>query len=362
MGLGFLKPAQSSSSQSVVGIDVGSSSIKVIQLKKKGGKAVLETYGEIALGPYASTPVGSLTNLKPEEIVEAIKQIFKESQITTNNAAIAIPSSASLIFILEIPGVLGEKELKDVVPIEARRYIPVPISEVSLDWWMIPKREEESEDQKKENVTEVLVVAIHNETVVRYQEIVEKSGLGGAFYEIEIFSNIRSVLGHDLSSVLLMDIGASKTKLAIVDNGVVKKFHVISRGSYDISSNLSKSLGLPFGKAEEVKKEYGLEGVGTNKNISDTAKLIIDYIFSETKDIILDYEKRNNKTVSKMILSGGGAMLKGLLPAAKASFNLDVIISDPFSHAETPEFLKDALKTSGPPFSVAVGLALRKLQ
>lgn len=87
-------------SESALGIDIGSSAIKVVQLKKKGGKAILETYGAISLGPYAKSDIGSVTNLEPTEIVKALIDVMKESNVTTKKGIIAIPSSSSLIFIL----------------------------------------------------------------------------------------------------------------------------------------------------------------------------------------------------------------------------------------------------------------------
>ena len=127
-------------SKSVLGIDIGSSSIKIVQLSQKKGHAVLETYGELALGPYAGKSVGEATNLPPEKIVEAISDMLKEKEvnITTRVCGVAIPFSSSLMAVIEMP-VEPQKQLESMIPIEARKYIPVPISEVALDWYIIPK-------------------------------------------------------------------------------------------------------------------------------------------------------------------------------------------------------------------------------
>jgi len=101
IGLGFFKGRQTTG-DSVVGIDIGSSYIKVVQLKNKGGKAVLETYGEAALGPYAELEAGALTSLSNEKLSEALNSILKESDVTTKNAIVAIPSSSSLIFTFAV--------------------------------------------------------------------------------------------------------------------------------------------------------------------------------------------------------------------------------------------------------------------
>ncbi|PJA18376.1 MAG: hypothetical protein COX63_02245, partial [Candidatus Diapherotrites archaeon CG_4_10_14_0_2_um_filter_31_5] len=158
--------------KSSLGIDIGSSAIKVVQLKKKNGKAVLETYGALSLGPYAGSDIGTVTNLNVDDVSRALLDVMKESNVTIRSGTVAIPSSSSLIFTISLPNTIDEDTLGSVVPIEARKYIPIPISEISLDWSVIPQepesfvenKESSSEDgTKKEPSLNVLVVAIHKE-------------------------------------------------------------------------------------------------------------------------------------------------------------------------------------------------------
>lgn len=124
-----------------VGIDIGSAYIKVTQLKKENGHLMLETYGEVALAPYDNERfAGELTNLDPEQMAEAIKNLLDQANVTSKNAVISISSATSLIFILKLPKI-SERELSGVVQNETRKYIPVPLTEVSLDWWIIPEKE-----------------------------------------------------------------------------------------------------------------------------------------------------------------------------------------------------------------------------
>ena len=136
----FFSNLFSKQSKSVLGIDIGSSSIKMVQLRKKGGHAILETYGELALGPYTGKPVGEAVNLPLEKIIEAINDMLKEKEvnITTRVSGIAIPFASSLMAVIEMPAV-PQKQLAQMVPLEARKYVPVPISEVALDWYIIPQ-------------------------------------------------------------------------------------------------------------------------------------------------------------------------------------------------------------------------------
>jgi type IV pilus assembly protein PilM len=352
-------------SSSYLGVDIGSSSIKVVQLKKKNGKAILETYGVLSLGPYNNSSVGAVTSLKTEDISRALIDVMKESNVTTKSAVISIPSLSSLIFTISLPNKIDEGQLSKVIPIEARKYIPVPITEVSLDWFVIPDVAESTEsDGISSNVIEpkieVLVVAIHNDTLSQYQEILKKTDLYSDSFEIEIFSNIRASLNHELAPVMLIDFGASKTKVSIVEAGVVRVFHVVNRGSQDISRNISQSLSVTFEEAEKLKRTVGLDAKADEK-VEKIARLSINYIFTDINGIVFAYEKKYNKNISKVFLVGGGSLLKGLLEVAKANFQAEVVRSNPFSKIEAPAFLEPVLEASGPEFAVAVGLALRQL-
>lgn len=369
-GLASLSKAFNSDgkSDSALGVDIGSSAIKIVQLKKKDGKAVLETYGAISLGPYADADIGSVTNLKSDILSTVLIDLMKEANVTVKNGAMAIPSSSSLIFTLTLPNNINEEDLSSIIPIEARKYIPVPMNEVTLDWTIIPSEVESYKDganpsapkDTKETKLEVLVVAIHNEIIERYREILTKTKIHSDSFEMEVFGSIRSSFGHELTPVLLIDFGASKTKISIIEGGVVHVFHVVNRGSSDITRNISQSMGIVFSEAEKLKCSVGLDKQ-KNSQVSDIILSSVNYIFSDIKNVVFTFEKRYNKNISKIVLTGGGSLLTGLLEKAQESFSTEVILADPFQKTEAPAFLLPILKTSGPEFSVAVRLALRQL-
>jgi len=356
--------------QSVIGLDIGSSAVKVIQLKQVKGRIILETYGALALGPYADLSIGQAVSLPPDEISAAIKDLFKESNITTNNSGVSIPMKSTLISLIEMPP-MDARQLAEMIPLEARKYIPVPISEVALDWQIVPKisdieeNEDEETPKEKENGRDklnILIVAIHNEILKNYQAITQSIGLVVSFFEVEIFSTIRSTFSHDMTPTMVLDMGAGTTKLSVVERGVVQSFHTINRGSQDITLAISKSMGVDVKKAESLKREIGIENKTSEKNVSDVAKLSVGYIFDESNRVLLNYQRKYNKTISKVILTGGGVLLKGFLQDAKEHLETDVVFGDPFAKVEAPAFLEPVLKEAGPEFAVAIGLALRKLQ
>ncbi len=370
MEFSFLKNLIKKPGQSIIGIDIGSSSIKVVQLRKKNGKAVLETYGELALGPYAGLEIGRATNLPQDKIISALVDLMKESNVTTKSAGISIASAASLLSFIRMPD-MEQKQLATMIPIEARKYIPVPISEVALDWWIIPREDNAfSEFEKapapgdtpKDKMVDVLLIVIHNDVLSRLTQISQGAALDTSFFEAEIFSSMRSVVDQSLESQLVFDMGAGSTKLYIIERGILRSSHTVNRGSQEITLAISRSLGKTIGDAEHIKRTIGISAEPDNKSVSEIINLNLDYIFSETNRVIAGYQQKYNKSVSKIILTGGGSLLKGLLEAARTRFQTEVVLGDPFSKTEAPAFLEPVLRNAGPEFAVAIGIALRKLQ
>ena len=331
---------------SVLGVDIGSSSIKIVQIKKKSGQAV---------------------QLPQEKIASALFDLMREKEVnvTTTQTGVAIPFASSLMSVIEMPEV-SQKQLEVMVPIEARKYIPVPINEVMLDWSVIPKvynpNEEDEDDKEKNNVlkrVDVLVVAIHNDTIARYQTIIQKAGLEAGFFEIEIFSTMRSVVEESLTPIMIMDMGAATTKLYIIERGIIRASHTVNRGSQDITSTISQSFGLSMEKAEIMKREIGASG--QDESLKNIISLVLEFIFAETNRTLLNFEKKYNKSVSKVILVGGGASMKGLNEITKNAFKTEAVMGNPFGKLATPAFIENILRETGPEFAVAIGAALRKL-
>lgn len=350
-----------------VGIDIGSSYIKVAQLKKEKGRILLETYGEVALGPYQDDEgtEGQLTNLENEKLVSALRNLLEQANVTAKSAVISVSSSTSLIFILKLPQI-SERELSGVIQSEARKYIPVPLTEVSLDWWMIPDKETyEDEDlgSSKKTDVDVLVAAVRNEVVERYNAAATELGtFKKVGFEIETFSAVRGSFKHELSPVMLLDFGASGVRMSIIEHGVVRKFRAVNRGSAYLSSSLQKSLELEFADAEKLKREVGLDKTHRNEEAYNIISTGANYIFSEIQNVIFDFEKEYKKPISKIILTGGGSRLVRFKEELESRYNINVVYADPFSKALSPDFLEEVLQNAGPEFAVAIGLALQGLE
>ena len=346
-------------SKSVLGVDVGSSSLKVVQLRRDGGTAVLETYGEIALGPSAGVDVGQATSLPADKIAETLKDLVREAGVSTTDAGISIPFSRSLLTLVELPRSDNPEEQKTIISLEARKYIPVPVAEVQLDWFIVP--EPISEGQPPPSKVKVLLVAVHNDELRLLESVVKGAGLTSSFYEIEIFSTIRSVVDEPVKPVLVLDIGASATKVYVVERGVVALSHNIRQGGQDVTRTIASAHGFSVAKAETLKKEHGF-GDGNTPYDRKTLELVFSRIFEEARRVLVQYETQHQKSIASLVLTGGGGVTKELGVYANSFFSVPSKVANPFSKVTAPAFMRPVLESIGPEFAVAVGLALRKLE
>lgn len=350
---------KSKKSGSIIGLDIGSSSLKVVQLRRKGGTAVLETYGELALGPYAKGEVGQATNLPADKIAETLRDLMREANVTTTDSGVSIPFARSLLTLVEMPRKENQEEIKTMVELEARKYIPVPVSEVQFDWFVLPDMV--AEGQAPPPQMKVLIVAVHNDQLALLQSVVAGAALTASFYEIEIFSTIRSCVDDMVNPVMVLDIGASATKTYVVEHGVVALSHNIPQGGQDVTRTIASAHGKTFPEAESLKKQYGLspaQGTYDKKTI----ELVFSNIFQEAKRAQAQYEMVQKKPIKSIVLTGGGAVTKDLGAFARNFFSVEVKVANPFAHTEAPEFMRPVLQEIGPEFAVAVGIALRKLE
>ena len=344
--------------ESAVGIDIGTSSIKIVQLREKHGSAILETYGEIALGPYAQAQVGQATQPPAEKIQEALTDLIREANVTAKVGGASVPLASSLITLLQLP-TKNPEDLKTMVPLEARKYIPVPVTEVALDWFVIPEEEikflGEQKQERPANATDILMVAIHRQTLTRLETILKGAGIAPKFFEIEPFSFSRASYEHGTAPTMMIDLGASSTRVYIIEFGIVAISHTINRGGQDITLALAKSKNLPFNEAEALKRT---QGIGEEQS----GRAALDFVFSEARRILLTYQRKAGKAVSKIVLVGGGAQMKDVANVTRQYFDAPIIQGQPFDRVQAPAFIGDVLKDAGPSFASAVGLALRALE
>lgn len=340
-----------------LGLDIGTASVKVVQLRREKEKIILDTYGEIALGPYGGQAAGQAVHLGEEKLVEAIQDVMKEAKVSARDTVVSIDSSAAYVSLVKVPKV-DDSELRTMMPFEARKYIPIPLTEVQMDWWHIPTTINIGASERMINV---VLAAVKNETLTTYDRIVKKLELTNVEYEIQGYSIARSVSPKSQGMILYADIGAQYTTLSLVHNSTVLDMHVISRGSQDGTIQLSKALSIPIDTAEETKRTFGYLGDKSNPYVKDIMQLSSYPLFGEVARLSLMYERKYNQTIEGIILAGGGARLPGLMEAYNQTVHVAGRIATPFEQIEVPSFLHEMIERIGPTYAVAIGCALKKL-
>ncbi len=346
--------APKNAKRSVVGIDIGSSAIKVVQLHNNRGVPTLETYGELQLGPYGNTDIGRTVQLQPVKLIEALVDILRESSATATQVALSTSYGASFSTIITIPKADQDK-IEIILPVEARKYVPVPLSEVELNWLPIAP----SEDRTKMNI---LLIASHLEAMNRYETVLQGANLNTLFKEIEILSTIRSTTLTADTRVAIIDFGAQATRLYIVEKGQLRQTHSVLVSGNGLTTSLTKALNKDFRTCEELKRRVGLAGTADEPLVQKTLVNELDRGLREIHRVIARFEADSKQSLEHVLLSGGGSQLYGLRPYAEEMFARPVRLADPFAKVAYPAFLEDTLTEAGPSFAAALGVAVRAIQ
>ena len=356
---------------SFLGIDIGTTSIKVIQLGIDGKDIKLENYAfsedknylEVLGGVRGSSDL----KISDTQIVEDLTEIKKKAKITGNNTIMSIPISSAFSSIINLPN-MSEDKISEAINYEARQYIPIPINEVVFDWSIISEKKEGKEDNdrgkksklKAEEKIKVILVAIPKEITEKYTAIASALELKLIALETESFSLARSLIGDEDGAFIIVDIGNKMTNVTVIENGYVLASHsAFGTGGKEITRAISYSFNVDFKRAEELKKDVGLSFSGPQKKISETILPTINIIVSEVKKMNEAYIKNNKKMVKRVIVTGGTANLPGLVKYFSSELNISVEIGNPWKNIVYDKALFGKLKKMSSDFSVAVGLALR---
>ncbi len=348
-----------------LGIDIGTSSLKVIEISRTGRRQKLDNYGQLSIS-YSDnksfrTFEKSTLVLSNEEVAKAIDIIVREAKIKTKTVVFSVPDFSSFFTSFRLPPMTKE-ELPQAVKYEARQHIPVPLEEVVLDWQVMESRPID----KKKTIFKILLAAVPNEVIYQYEQIAKLSKLELYALEAEIFSLIRALVSkEEKSPVAVVDIGAQSTTCSIVDKGDLKTSHSFDMSDNDLTAALASSLNIDFARALKLKKEAGLQN-GLQENGQDIKNILsplVDMILREINEIINTFYRNEKIKIEKIILSGGTALMPGLRDYFQTWFKeQQIIIGNPFFDISYPPLLEKPLMEMGPRYAIAVGAALRGLQ
>jgi type IV pilus assembly protein PilM len=348
-----------------LGIDIGTSCIKIVEVSQSGNKYKLENYGSISAAAFYEKPFRTFTKdtilFSTQDIVKAIRAIIKETGIETKKAIFSVPDFSTFFTNFELP-FMKKEELDQAVRYEAKQHIPLPLKEVFLDWQIIKGDSFESKkhDSAKKEKLKILLVAVSNKIVNQYQEIANLSQLELVSLEAEVFSLIRALIKkNEKEPIALVEIGASSTTCSIVNEGKLENSYSLSIASNEFDKKIAEKYNIDYLEAEKLKKRYGLlYNKDDGKNIREDLLPLIDLIIIEIEKSFNNFYQKGGKEIQKIILAGGAVLLPGLKEYFQVKFKKEVLISQPFSLFKYPPALEKTLQEMGPSYTIAVGAVL----
>lgn len=340
--------------KSYLGVDIGSAGIKLAELSEAKGRPLLETYGFSERYPdeYGTNFLDS-----PKETAALLKDILKQAGTRTTKAVAGLPVASIFSSVITVPALSG-KELAAAIEVQAKKLMNLPVGEAVLDWKQLPTTEE-----KPQNL-QVFVTGAPKTLVQKYVDIFKLAGLTLASLETEAFALIRSLIGKDRSVILVLDIGAVRTNLMLVQAGIPILSRSLNVGGLAITQALAKQLGVSSAEAEQMKSD----AVAAPGNGASLPKAVVDFfapVIQEVKyfsDLYLKDEKNSGKLIEKLVVTGGSALIPGAAAHLSSALGMKVFLGDPWARVLVPESLTPVLSGIGARFSVAVGLAMRELE
>jgi len=345
----LIESATPKDTSKVVGVDIGTSAIKIVELEDRSGVITLTTYGEIQLGPYAGKSLGAAVHLEPKQEQEALVDVIRESAVTSRNGVFAMPLSSSFISTATLAAE-PDADLAPMVRIEARKLIPASLSEVTLDWVEL---EPLAADQSGRSV---LIAAIQNAAVGRFNVLTQFAGFTGAPTEIECFSTNRTVNKKD--HTVIIDFGASSAKMYISYQGILMRMHRVNVGGSQVTQLLADSKNISFDEAELLKQQ----ATTASEEYLDVKQIyseVYNRSLREFRQVLDRYQTEADISFSYVATCGGATLFAGFANQVKDKLNIPVEQIDPFNNVAYPAFMEDTMRVIGPSFVPALGAALR---
>ncbi len=342
--------------KNLLGLDIGSQSIKMVDIAKNRSGYVLKALG---LGLIPSECIVDKDIMDSETVVDTVKNLRENLKIRIRGAATAISGHSVIVKKAELP-LMSEGELRETLLIEAEQYIPFDINDVYLDSFIL------GESIERSDMMDVLFVAAKRELVDDYTSAVRNAGLKPMLMDIDVFSleTMYEVNYPDApeSILALVDAGASMININVLKEGMSIFARDISMGGRQLTERIQREFGVSYERAENIKTGANIEGIDLEK---------INYIFKMAAETYVQEIRRTldfflstmvNENIEKIYMSGGSARIPGLLKLLEKQMEIPVEMINPFNNIKWDDrvFDPEYMAYIAPQMAVAVGLALRR--
>ena len=337
------------------GLDISDSSLKIIQLKKRGKSFALASFGETKMEP-GIIEQGDIKNEKAlsENIRKAVKEACGE-RIRTKRAIISLPEEKAFLQVIQLP-LMKEEEAQQAIYFEAENYIPLPVEKVYLDSQII------SCDAKTRKLN-VLIVDIPKTIIDSYVRSLKGAALEPVAFEIESMSISRALIKDNMDSQALVtvDLGENRTSFSIFFEQSLKFTATSQLSAKNFSELIAQSLKISFKEAEALKIKNGIGRSKLGKKITEALSSTLETLVDLSEKYLNYCQTQYNQKAAKILLCGGGANLKGLADFLSQRLKISVELGNPWTNIMSSRSKKAKMLTPEESlrYTTALGLALR---
>ncbi len=340
----------------LVGIDISSSAVKVLELSKEGEQYRVERY---AVEPLPQNAVVEHAITEVEQVAESVERAVKRSGTRLKHAAVAVPAANVITKIIKMPPNLSDQERKMQIEMEADHYIPYPLDEVNLDYQVL----ESAEPNPTE--VDVIMAACRKEVVDDYLAVIQGRGLTPSVVDIETYAMEHSYAlianhmpgGGMEKTVAIVDVGAMTTTINVMHNNrsVYTRHHTF--GGRQLTEEIQRRYGLSYEEAGLAKKQGGLP----DNFQTDVLRPFMEAMCQEImRALQFFYSSSPFNSVDQLLLAGGCAQIPGIDELVAARIGVPAMVANPFANMSISSRIKpQLLSNDAPSLMIACGLALR---
>ena len=341
-------------SKGLVGVDISSTTVKLLELSVKNGRYWVESY---AVMPLPENSVVEKSILNPEAVADALERVVNLANPHTTQVAIAVPTSMVIHKIIEMDADMSDEEREVQIRMDAEQYIPFPLDEVSLDFEVLPDR------LANPNRVNVLLVATRTENVDTRVEVLELAGLVAKVADVEsyamerAFSVFTDTLPMGANTVGILDIGHTMTTLSVMQKGKIIYTREQVFGGRQLTQDVQSRYGLSFEEAGRAKKERTLP----DDYDTEVLEPFLDAVVQQAaRSLQFFFSSSQFNEIDHILLAGGNANIPGLAKLLQQKLGYRVTIANPFLQMGfSPQIDIKKIENDASSLMVACGLALR---
>lgn len=330
------------------GLDIGTNHVRLVELGHGGSKYTLKAYAQ---APVPAGITQSDSKLDQQKLAKIITDLAKHAGISTENVVAAIPGTSVFNATIKLPP-MSQEELSKAIKYQAEQNIPLKIDEVKYDWRVI------KEDPSTKELT-IMIIAATKSKVSQILDLLKAAQLNVVALETSTVAMARSLAKPEVPIAMILDVGATTTEIAIIENGTLVQTRSFPLAGYALTRAISQQLGLDISQAEQFKQRFGLSQDKLEGQVYKAIEPIIKNILDEAVRSAKFYQEQFGSNITRVILTGSTSKLP-LLPEYIASYTgMGVMQGNPWGNISCPASESDNIMNVSTEFATAIGLAMR---